>query len=315
MIIREANSKDIPEIVKVLKASLGENDLPLSEEIWNFKHVVNPFGASLVLVAEEDEKIVGVRAFMRWEWKKEKFVYRALRAVDTATHPEYQGRGIFKKLTLKAVELSKEHEDNFIFNTPNDQSRPGYLKMGWKVVGKVNVALKPSISSIFSKVGKSGVYDINIHSEESIIELCNKWNNRWEGAGKLFTPKSREFLEWRYEKNPLQKYEVLATEDFYIASYIKKRKNIREFRVSECIYRNESLVYSDLNKALKRLARKLGAHVISFAPGILPLKGLMLKGSYGPILTVRELNLAENEYSGLLEIENWNNSIGDLELF
>ncbi|MCM8570480.1 GNAT family N-acetyltransferase [Gramella jeungdoensis] len=315
MIIREANSNDIPEIVKVLKASLGVDDLPLSEKIWSFKHIVNPFGASLVLVAEEDKRIVGVRAFMRWEWKKNNKVYKALRAVDTATLPEYQGRGIFKKLTLKAVEVAKVHGNNFIFNTPNEQSRPGYLKMGWKVVGKVNVALKPSISSFFSSVNKTDDYKINIHSEESIKELCDKWNEKWEGEDKLFTPKSREFLEWRYEKNPLRKYDVLATDDFYIASYIKKRKAIREFRISECIYRNETLVHSDLNKVLKRLAQRLGAHVISFAPEILPLDGLLIKGGYGPILTVRELNLMEPEFSCLLEIRNWNNSIGDLELF
>ncbi|MCG9970419.1 GNAT family N-acetyltransferase [Christiangramia crocea] len=315
MIIREASSKDIPEIVKVLKASLGENDLPLSEEIWNFKHDVNPFGTSLVLVAEEDKKIVGVRAFMRWEWKKEKLVYRALRAVDTATHPEYQGRGIFKKLTLKAVEVAKDQGYNFIFNTPNDQSRPGYLKIGWQIAGNVNVALKPSFSSFLSKGNHSGNYEINIHSEESINKLCSNWNDKMEGESRLFTPKSREFLCWRYERNPLQKYEVLATEDFYIASYIKKRRKIREFRVSECIYRKDKVVSSGLNKAIKKLARKLGAHMISFAPDILPLKGLMLKGGYGPILTVRELNLKESEYSRLLEIENWNNSIGDLELF
>src|SRR5680860_587937 len=131
MIIREAKEVDIPEIVKVLRASLGEQDLPLSEGIWNYKHVKNPFGRSLVLVAEENGVIAGVRAFMCWEWQCLNKSYATYRAVDTATHPNYQGQGIFKKLTLKAIELAKEQGVQFIFNTPNEQSRPGYLKMGW----------------------------------------------------------------------------------------------------------------------------------------------------------------------------------------
>ena len=146
MEIREAKETDISEIVKVLKASLGEDQLELSEKVWQYKHIYNPFGKSIVLIAVENEKIIGVRAFMRWEWQDESNKYMALRAVDTATHPQHQGKGIFKKLTLKAVDLAKSNNDNFIFNTPNEQSRPGYLKMGWKQVGKIYVGLKPSLS-------------------------------------------------------------------------------------------------------------------------------------------------------------------------
>ena len=99
MQIKKASKEDLPEIIKVLKASLGENDLPLSEEIWNYKHRDNPFGKSIMLVAEKDNKIAGVRALMRWEWKVGERNYSAFRAVDTATHPDFQGKGIFKKLT------------------------------------------------------------------------------------------------------------------------------------------------------------------------------------------------------------------------
>ena len=32
----------------------------------------------------------------------------------------------------------------FVFNTPNDQSRPGYLRMGWRDVGRVPAAFRPT---------------------------------------------------------------------------------------------------------------------------------------------------------------------------
>lgn len=60
--IRQALDTDIPAIIEVLKASLGESKLKKSEEIWRYKHVDNPFGKSLVLVAEENDEIIGVRA-------------------------------------------------------------------------------------------------------------------------------------------------------------------------------------------------------------------------------------------------------------
>ena len=141
MIIREADHTDIPKILNVLKASLGETSSKKTEEVWRFKHIDNPFGESLVLVAEENNYIVGVRAFMRWKWQRGDQVYSAFRAVDTATHPDHQGKGIFKKLTLRALEIGKERGVHFVFNTPNTQSKPGYLKMGWEVVDRLRTCL------------------------------------------------------------------------------------------------------------------------------------------------------------------------------
>ena len=66
----------------------------------------------------------------------------AVRAVDTATHPDYQGRGIFRLLTLAGVEAMTAEGVQFVFNTPNDQSRPGYLKMGWLRVGRPSTSVR-----------------------------------------------------------------------------------------------------------------------------------------------------------------------------
>ena len=129
-------------MIELLKKSLGEGLIPKSEFLWNWKHEQNPFGASFVLLAEENGMLIGLRAFMQWQWKWKDTVYKAIRAVDTATHPEHQGKGIFKKLTLQQLELCKQQGIHFVFNTPNDQSRPGYLKMGWVQQGKMPLKFK-----------------------------------------------------------------------------------------------------------------------------------------------------------------------------
>tara|TARA_R100001369_G_scaffold92896_1_gene141043 strand:+ start:51998 stop:52942 length:945 start_codon:yes stop_codon:yes gene_type:complete len=314
MIIREASEEDIPEIVKVLKLSLGEQDLPLSESIWNYKHVENPFGRSLVFVAEEDNNIVGVRAFMRWQWKLGDKIYQAFRAVDTATHPSHQGKGIFKKLTLKAVEIAKENGDNFIFNTPNDQSRPGYLKMGWQQVDKLKVALKPAYHSFWKFIDGKTEYSTNIQcSLMQIDQLCNDWNDKFVNRETLKTPKSAKFLSWRYEKNPLQQYEIYAKNGLYIAAYIKMRKGLKELRISECIYNENSK--SEITKIVKSFSIKFGAHFISYSPELLKLKWNLVSSNIGPILTLKNLNLDEEEKLQFKEINNWSYSLGDLELF
>ena len=71
MVIREATEEDIPGIVNLLKLSLGESLMPKSEQYWRWKHLRNPFGPSPVLVCQEGDVLMGVRAFMRWEWMQE----------------------------------------------------------------------------------------------------------------------------------------------------------------------------------------------------------------------------------------------------
>jgi len=318
MIIREATEQDIPQIIQVLKASLGETSSKKNEDVWRYKHVANPFGKSLVLVAEEDNKLVGVRAFMRWQWKYLEEKFSAFRAVDTATHPEYQGKGIFKKLTLKALELAKERGDHFVFNTPNEQSKPGYLKMGWKEVEniKIQVSLLNPFTILFGKknhIPKTLFSTLNTEDSTKQKVLISNYNKKRQLIG-LYTPKSRKFLTWRYEENPLQQYMVYNSSDGYVAVYLKKRGKIRELRVVEMISGNET-TEKKLNKWIRSQARENRAHIITTEPNQKSPGVLNFTSGIGPVLTVKNINLDQDHSQKLMKIQNWAYSIGDLELF
>jgi GNAT superfamily N-acetyltransferase len=306
MIIRDAISEDKDAVIVVLKASLGEADLPLSNTIWNYKHEDNPFGKSQVLLAVENEEVVGVRAFMKWKWQLKDSIYDAYRAVDTATHPSHQGKGIFKKLTLKAIDISKNEGTNFIFNTPNDQSRPGYLKMGWIPAGKIKVGLMPVFSSFFNLKSTNLEYEINRIGDNLILdELCTNWNRKMALSDKIFTPKSSNYLKWRYEDNPLQKYEVYTHKDVYLAGYIKQRGRINELRISECIYSDNPFIRKEIKSIINNWSSKFGAQFISYSPSLLNNFLWGFHGNFGPVLTIRKLNVNHTQL----------HSLGDLELF
>ncbi len=313
MKIREATEQDIPEILEVLKASLGEISSKKSEDVWRYKHIDNPFGRSLVLLATEEEKIIGVRAFMRWNWQKCDQVFSAFRAVDTATLPDHQGKGIFKKLTLKAIEIAEENGDHFIFNTPNAQSLPGYLKMGWEKVGKINVQVIPANPFYRSKPKEETGNLISGFSNPELNNLLDKANQLKKGRGKIFTPKSIAYLNWRYESNPLQVYEIINETDSYALYYIKKHNRLLEMRIVEFSALNNS-ISSHLKKRIHKRARVEKVHIITYA-GDRKLFRFAISGDFGPILTLRNLNYEQKLFSDLLNMSNWNYSLGDLELF
>ena len=332
MQIRPATPQDKPAMIELLKKSLGEGLIPKSESLWNWKHEQNPFGASFVLLAEENGTIIGLRAFMQWKWKWNDTVYKAIRAVDTATHPDHQGKGIFKKLTLQHLELCKQQGVHFVFNTPNDQSRPGYLKMGWVQQGKMPLKLKVLnpiglAYAIAFKKGKAaaGAEDPTPSQtwDPRVFDLIDKHEDK---TGHLNTVLSSSYIRWRYADNPLFRYNYFTDyENFLLIGRIKSHSFTRELRLVDCMLFNNASNNRRINslicKAVLPYCKKNKIQVISFSGqqyqtyrSALNWMGIIPVQNRGPIVTLRDLNMNE-KFPELLEIKNWGYSLGDMELF
>jgi N-acetylglutamate synthase-like GNAT family acetyltransferase len=312
MIIRLATKEDVPQIVGLLKRSLGESLLKKSTEIWEFKHDGNPFGASYVLVAEEGEHLLGVRAFMQWRWQHETTLWQAYRAVDTATDPNQQGRGIFKTLTLQALADVQALQPCFIFNTPNTKSTPGYLKMGWKPIEKIRLATIPT-STYFLTAFLRKPKTLAVVTKAQIEALCARENAYLQQQKVLFTPKSVAYLDWRYENNPMQKYTIQATPDWYFACYVKKHRYFKELRVAETLGALTKKNRKEIRRRILQLAFKNGCTIITTADKkLFPIR---FYGTFGPLLTCRDLTPTTTILAQSKNKAFWKYSLGDLELF
>ena len=308
MFIRKATDRDSEQIIDILKLSLGETSSPKSLGIWNWKHGKNTFGSSEVLVAETEGALAGVRAMMPWIWQEGNKQYKAYRAVDTAVHPQHQGKGLFTKLTRQVLIDVEMEGASFIFNTPNQQSLPGYLKMGWKKWGRVPVHFYPSLA-----IKKTSSFDFESQADFSCMnDLCQHWNQMLISSGKLFTPKSPAYLEWRYRDNPIIDYAIHAEKDIFIAGYIKKHKWFSELRICEWMADPENKY---TRRTFSAFLQKVKSHnkvdvitLSQFNAQLFGLSGLSLP--VGPVLTIKGLKI-EAKLPGL---GSWSPVLGDLEL-
>ena len=238
-----------------------------SAKYFRWKHLENPFGPSFMLVAETDGRIVGLRAFMRWEFVAGDRRFRAVRAVDTATHPGYQGRGIFSQLTLEALDALR-HQADFVFNTPNEKSLPGYLKMGWRVVGQVPVRVKvrrPIRFAMRARSWKSTTEPVALPTStaplasalltDDVDGLLQDHGGRLE---PISTPRDTTYLRWRYGRAPLLGYRAVeAREHGRLEALsifrIRPRGELVECTVAETIVRAENA------RAGARVLRRAGS--------------------------------------------------------
>lgn len=309
MEISSAHNNDLPEMIELLKKSLGEGLIPKSEKYFQWKHFDNPFGRSKILLAKEDNKIVGLRAFMKWSWKNGEEIISSVRAVDTATDPAFQGKGIFKKLTLRAVEECAKEGIGLVFNTPNNSSKPGYLKMGWTDEGRMPLLLKAgSLRPGFYSDARNSALFKNFPVKDLNRDYKFPQNNRI-----IYTPLTSDYISWRYISCPIVSYGSICESGFGVIFRIKKLRQFSELRICEmwCEQGKEILI----RKALKEVVKASRPLMVSCAPNALVEKKLNFFGPFlkGPITTIRPLALTSlNKFKNF---NSWQPSIGSMELF
>ena len=320
MRIRRTAPDDEPEILALLQSSLGWLTDEEHARFYRWKHLENPFGPSYGWVAVEDERIVGLRLFMRWEFRSAADVVRAVRAVDTATHPDYRGRGIFRQLTLHGLEELQQDGVAFVFNTPNDQSRPGYLAMGWQVVGRLPVRVRPRSISVLGRLLRARVpaelaslpTDVGGAAADILAdpELCARLAaSQCESRDRrLSTNRSASYLAWRYGHEPLA-YRALApsgrAHDGLVVFRLRHRGPTTEAVVADAFGRSPGASSGAVTRAMWRAGSD---HFVALGgtpglPAMLPMAG------QGPLLTTRTL-----ASPAPLGVHDWRLSMGDVEL-
>jgi GNAT superfamily N-acetyltransferase len=225
VVIRPYRDDDASEVLDLLVGSLGGG--PAGErppEYFQWKHLDNPFGRSYMIVAEFAGRIIGFRALMRWQFGIGDRTVEAVRPVDTVTHPDHRGRGVFSRLTRAALE-SLQGEIDLVFNTPNQNSLPGYLKLGWEVVGQVPVSVRVCrpASFVLGKLRRSGSASPPERPAISAPRASEVLEGDTEVAGLLervervpgayATPRTVPFLRWRFGDAPLLGYHAVVERD------------------------------------------------------------------------------------------------------
>ena len=222
LVFRQGEPADDPQVIPLLRAALGKPDDPHYEAFLAWKHRENPFGPSPAWVALHGDRVVGYRTFLRWRFLDDLGrPVAAVRAVDTATLPDYQGLGIFRSLTLRGVADLTLAGDGIVFNTPNDKSRPGYLKMGWSVVRRLPVGVLPAGPRALLRMASSRVAssiwsdpcDVGLDAAEALADPSVARALLVHAPAKGFrTERTPEYLAWRTSFAPLHYRLLLARE-------------------------------------------------------------------------------------------------------
>jgi hypothetical protein len=324
IVIRLATTDDVPAVLSLLRVSMQRDDDERFEALFRWKHLENVFGASPVWIACAANDVVAIRPFLKWEFeccdRGRTIVRRAVRAVDTATHPDFQGRGLFTTLTLAGLEHLRRDGTEFVFNTPNSQSRPGYLKMGWHDIGRAKVGVRPTswrgarmmrrgavAAEHWSLPTRAGLDAAAMLDDARPIEALLE--ARRPGA-ELRTRLTMSFLRWRYGGNVIPyRAVVLGSDPSEGVAFVRVRRrgSAREAALALALVPStERAAARRLHRAVVRTLRDDADYVLAVG-GVRPFVPVP---HLGPWVTSRPLAAEAPMRVGELAL-----SLGDVELF
>ena len=188
---------------------------------------------------------------------------------------------------------------DFIFNTPNEQSRPGYLKMGWQALGhltpwvRVRVQAAPTLlgsrtlASHWAEPCTVGGSAQEVLADDDAVEqlLISATQD-----GRLHTARSPSYLRWRYD-HELLGYRVLSLGDDVAdgVACFRLRRRGRALEATVCDLLVPGNAHSRRAELLRRVLHETGADYClllggGLADGTLPLPrgGPALRLAGGP---------------------------------
>lgn len=130
-----------------------ESIYDLFEEVFHKRRIIKDFkdqflntslGYSFHSIAVDDGKVVGHNVYVPFGYLKDSTPFIACLSVDAMIHPDYRGKGLYRKLLLGCEELAKSEGCRIRIGFPNDNSYPVQIN-GFKYndVGRLDTFCLP----------------------------------------------------------------------------------------------------------------------------------------------------------------------------
>jgi GNAT superfamily N-acetyltransferase len=334
--IRPYRDRDEPGVLRLLQAAFGgwpstiEAEDPA--ELFRWKHVANPSGRSVMVVAEAEGAVIGFGAWLRWRVTANGQTFEVLRAVDLAVDRAYRGQGVYGELVQEAIRQFPP-DIAFTLNAPNQLSRAGSLGVGGRELGvfPLFVRLRAPLRSAVRLIGEHGLAHARdgappvdaesvagaLRDGEYVSALLSRIG---PSDARFTTVRDLDYLAWRY--GGLGIYRAIREgRDGRLAGLaifrIRRRGRFRVAVVCELLVAHGDRAVA--RRLLRRVARAAAVDYIicHFPSGSAARQAAILFGfvrvPWGPAPTVRRVQ--EQLDPDPTERDSWAICLGDLDLF
>lgn len=236
--LRKCQDGDEQAIFELLNAAFGKWH---SLEYWEWWYKKNPAGSPVIWLAEYENKIIGHYGIIPKRMKVGNSYMTGSFSCDAATHPEFQGRGVFSSVVNRCYIDAAENDIPLTCGFANVHLGPTYKRYEWRgnicfidTLIKVlnweplliryihNKFLVHAAAQVLEKIHRSRSVNESLKIER-ISRFDERINRFWSEISRQFeilVIRDQRYLNWRYVEHPEKDYTIyIAVKDHRILGY------------------------------------------------------------------------------------------------
>jgi GNAT superfamily N-acetyltransferase len=209
--VRQGTPEDSPALQRLFTDVFGV-ERPETHHHWKFDD--NPAGPQVLAVAEHEGRIVGQYALWPMRLTVGRETVLAAQSLDTMTHPDYRGQGMFTRLAKEAMGYAAERGVEVLYGFPNAASYPGFVrKLDWDHTGDVARYVRVLRPSAYDRVpgwagpvadaaaraiptGPAGAVGSSRPTDDELVSLLGQGvTDDWT----TYVCRDAAYLRWRFD--------------------------------------------------------------------------------------------------------------------
>lgn len=246
-------------------ASLAHKENPKDIFWFDWKFRKSPYGEAIIACSIENNIITGCVAFGIGKIMHKGNIINCALSYETFVHPLFQGKGLFKKLISYAEEEAINRGCEILYNFPNKNSLPGFLKMNW-VKGsypkyKIKINRWISVLTILSDIRKPFVSAKSNFESNKIRDIS--FTGTFSSNTNPFSIWNSDYIKWRFFTFPNGCYEYIDNPNIFVICRIGNRGKINEMQLLGVIQKKEDINKQIIDDAIIELSDKIKPDIIS----------------------------------------------------
>lgn len=241
LVVRKAEKEDVVKFVNLFNENYNRKT---NSDYYFWQFFDSPTVTKLFMVFDHESLIAyhGVRILKIQNSAYENIAF----TVDLLIHSDYRRLGIMYLLEEQIRSFCIASNISFVCALPNKFGNSAFLGVGWKSLSRVNnLVLK----------------DLDLLLNINTLEI----NNTLQNSFISFDKETKEYLHWRFDKNPMYKYIQIASDDNRSFAYVKVFIDIaNDLKYGDIVYINsDALSISDIINKIHSYFKLVGINILT----------------------------------------------------
>ncbi|WP_169910876.1 GNAT family N-acetyltransferase [Evansella clarkii] len=219
---------------------------PISKDIVRWRYLENPLNELLVCVAVDNGRVIANTAASPCEFFNNGIIEKTAISLNLMIDPDYRGKGIFTDITSKLYKYMEEKGYKSVLGFPNYLSNPTFVtKLGRQTIYEI-----PTLELNLTDVRLKKTNTAHILEDDQFTLNYSEYSHE---SRSLYLYKTREYLRWRYYKNPINNYKnfIIKNELGHVRSFIVCKEYHDKLNIVDYCFNESSDIEPLINSAIK----------------------------------------------------------------